>query len=217
MRAHGQWGLLGGSSHLENPNPKLKSSKLAKLAQSSRGTFERKGILRQKNDLNSLDSVSRLASLNSTNRNRILPSEPDTETPYVAERTSQVSAAEPSTSPIEFKDIQASTDLRADHLLAEPSTLANSLFHLWVAPKTAADSLLRIYADLYPLTVSDQSQVQKAFSGASPDDVVRSAQSKGGLRGYVILLPSPSNCSCYSDEATQPRGARLSSPVYTDH
>jgi hypothetical protein len=65
---------------------------------------------------------------------------------------------------------------RSDHLLASPSLLAESLFQCWVAPREAADSLLRIYADLYLFTAGSQSQANSAFSTASPDDVVKIAQ-----------------------------------------
>ena len=48
-------------------------------------------------------------------------------------------------------------------------------------PQDVANSLLRIYANLYLLTVSDETQLQKAFFTSSPDDIVRNAQlpSKG--------------------------------------
>ena len=190
MRAHGQWGLLGGSSNQDKSNAKPKSSKLAKLAQSNRGAFERKGIQRQKQDLGGFESVSRLASLSSSARPQSkLSALPSTETPSAPEPTTQPGITDATTSLIESEDVKASTDLRADHLLAEPSTLANSLFHLWVAPSIAADSLLRIYADPYLLTVSDPSQLQKAFSTASPDDVVRNAQNKGCLgKKHELIL-----------------------------
>lgn len=48
-------------------------------------------------------------------------------------------------------------------------------------PQDVANSLLKIYANLYRLTVSDETQLQKAFFAASPDDIVQNAQlpSKG--------------------------------------
>lgn len=181
MRARSQWGLLGGSAHQEKSNIKPKSSKLAKLAQSSRGAFERKGIERQKQDIGPFESVSRLASLTSSSRPQIRPIAPPPNNKMASPTgcTTETSAPEPPSSLVDTEDVKASTDLRAAHLLAEPSTLADSLFRLWVAQKNAPDSLLRICADPYLLTVSDQSHLQKAFSTASPDDIVRSAQSKG--------------------------------------
>jgi len=218
MRAHGQWGLLGGSSNQEKSNAKTKSSKLAKLAHSSRGAFERRGIQRQNQDLGSFESVSRLASLSSSTRPQSQLSAPSrTETPSVPEATVQPNIIDATTSLIESEAVKASTDLCADHLLAEPSTLANSLFRLRVAPKNAADSLLRMYADPYLLIVSDQSQLQKAFSTASPDDVVRSAQSKGCLGRNINLLPRCSNGNYCPGETAQRRRACISDPVYRDH
>lgn len=181
MRARGQWGLLGGSSHQEKSNTKPKSSKLAKLAQSSRGAFERKGTQRQKQDIGAFQSVSRLASLTSSSRPQIQPTIPlpDNKMDSPTDPTTETSAPDLPNSLVDTEDVKASSDLRAAHLLAEPSTLAGSLFRLWVAQKIAPDSRLKIYADPYLLTVSDQSQLQKAFSTASPDDIVRSSQSKG--------------------------------------
>jgi len=183
MRARGQWGLLGGSSHQDKLNVKSKSSKLAKLAQSSKGAFERKGIQRKKQDIGTFESISRLASLTSSSCPHILPAAPPPTNKMAsgADPVAETSDLDPPNSLIDSEDVKAPTDLRAAHLLAEPSTLADSLFRLWVAEKNAPDSPLRIYADPYLLTVSDQSQLQKAFSTASPDDIVRSAQSKGCL------------------------------------
>jgi hypothetical protein len=186
MRARGQSGLLGGSSRQDKPNATPKSSKLAKLAQSSRGAFEKKAILRQKQDSSSFESVSRLAALSLGSR----PPNPSTavKSETIPEARSQPSAADsiPRVED-ESEDLKASTDLRADHLLAEPSMLADSLFRLWIVPKNAADSLSRIYADPYLLTVSDQSQLQNAFSTSSPDDVVQRAQLRGKRNSGVLV------------------------------
>ena len=184
MRARGQWGLLGGSSHHEKSDIKPKSSKLSRLAQSSRGAFERKGTQRQKQDIGTFQTVSRLASLTSSSRPQIQPTKPSPNNKMASptDPTTETSAPDPPNPPnslLDTEDVKVSSDLRAAHLLAEPSTLAGSLFRLWVAQKDAPDSLLRLYADPYLLTVSDQSQLQKAFSTASPDDIVRSSQSKG--------------------------------------
>ena len=204
MHARGQWGLLGGSSHHEQSNMKPKSSKLAKLAQSSKGAFERKGIHRQKQDPGTFESVSRLSSLSLSSRPQLQRTKPPLVKDIVpaTEPKVEASPSDPMHHPIESENRNASTDLRAADLLADPSTLADSLFRIWVAPENTPDSLLRIYADPYLLTVSDQAQLQKAFSSASPDDVVRSAQSKDCVVRNMSLLARHSNGAHRQPEAT---------------
>ena len=53
-------------------------------------------------------------------------------------------------------------------------------------PQDVANSLLRIYANPYLLTVSSAAQLQKAFATASPDDIVRNAQLPG--KGISLTL-----------------------------
>jgi hypothetical protein len=125
-----------------------------------------------------LASISRLAALNSGSKSE--PSPPPPNVPQ-SNQPSDSSNEDVRTYIPDFNDINALTDPHADHLLAQPSTFANSLFQLWVMPQDVANSLLRIYANLYRLTVSDETQLQKAFFTASPDDIVQNAQlpSKG--------------------------------------
>lgn len=172
-RGSGQWGLLGGSSSSEKA-PKSKSSKLANLARSSRGAFDKRGSKLHANSSTRLDSVSRLASLNSGSRSQRSP---------VAEVTvpetrpiSSLVIVNPQSDALESTNVKAFTDPSADHLIAQPSLFADSLFHLWGVPQDVANSLLRIYANPYLLTVTNEAQLRKAFSTSSPDDIVRNAQ-----------------------------------------
>lgn len=88
-------------------------------------------------------------------------------------------------------DIQAITpeepppDPSFYHLLAQPSILAKSLFHSWILPNHAANSLTGINTDPFMLIVTKESRLSDAFSTPSPDDVVQNAQmrSKGKPEG----------------------------------
>lgn len=175
MRGSGQWGLLGGSSNPGKSTTKPKPSKLANLARSSRGAFDNRET-KQQTVSSRLDSVSRLASLNTASRSQQLPVDsnlaPRTEPlPILVNDDVQADISKPS-------DVNPFTDPSAD-LLALPSLLASSLFRLWVVPEDVASSLLRIYANPYFLIVANETQLRKAFSTSSPDDAVRSAQLRG--------------------------------------
>ena len=179
-RGCGQWGLLGGSPNPDKASVKTKTSKLATLARSSKGAFDKR---QQYHPSSRVASISRLAALNSGSK-----SESSTPPPKVtqSERSSDSSREDAPTYISDSIDINVLTDPHADHLLAQPSILANSLFQLWVMPRDVANSILRIYANLYLLTVSDKSQLQKAFSSSSPDDIVRNAQLP--RKGIYLLL-----------------------------
>ena len=174
MRRRGQWGLLGGSSNLNMGNPRTKPSKLANLARSSRGAFDKKGSRQQNEATKRFDSVSRLAALSSGIASQTLSNTPPT-IPRV-EPVSIPSKVDLQPNVLEPANVQAFTDPLADHLLAQPSPFANSLFHFWVTPQDVANSLLRLYANPYLLTVSNEDQLQKAFSTKSPDDIVQNAR-----------------------------------------
>jgi hypothetical protein len=101
-----------------------------------------------------------------------------------------VSQTQPASKPVndnvrvdvhESTDVKAFTDPHADDLLAQPSPLADSLFHLWAMPQDVANSLLKIYTNPYLLTVSNEAQLQEAFSTASPDDIVQNTQLRGKI------------------------------------
>lgn len=180
-RGSGQWGLLGGSSNSEKA-PKAKSSKLSNLARSSRGAFDKRVSKLLANSSNRLDSVSRLASLNTGSRSQhspvaeaIVPETKPISNPVVANLQSNL---------LESTDVKAFTDPSADHLIAQPSLFADSLFHLWGVPQDVANSLLRIYANPYLLTVTNEAQLRKAFSTSSPDDIVRNAQLRKRISLY---------------------------------
>ena len=176
LGGRGQCGLSGGSSGQGKEGSKTKPSKLANLARSSRGAFEKKGLSLQKEPTLKFESVARLASLSAASR---LPQSP-ADRVVVPENRLEVSPIRETRFPdapiSEHEPTEASTDPAPGRLLERPSLFANSLCHLWVVPQDAADILLRIHANPYVLTVSNESQLQKAFSTASPDDVVRNAQ-----------------------------------------
>lgn len=187
-RGCGQWGLLGGSSSPDKGNVKTKPSKLASLARSSKGAFDKRSPRQQYDHSSRLASVSRLAALNSGSKSE----QPLTPTPYVPQsgRPSDSSNDDTNADVPDSINVNALTDPHADHLLAQPSILANCLFQLWVVPQDVTNSLLRIYANPYLLTVSNETQLQKAFSTASPDDIVRNARlpSKGMLTLIWLLI-----------------------------
>ena len=173
-RGCGQCGLLGGSSNPDKGSVKTKPSKLASLARSSKGAFDKRSSRQQYDHSSRLASISRLAAFNSGSKSEQPPTPPPN-FPQ-SERPSDSSTEDARSDVPNPIDVNRLTDPHADHLLAQPSTLANSLFQLWVVPQDVANSLLRIYANPYLLTVSNEAQLQKAFSTASPDDVVRNAQ-----------------------------------------
>lgn len=181
MYRRGQWGLLGGSSlNPENPT-KTRPSKLANLAKSSRGAFEKRS---PRKDIK-LDSVSRLATLSSRGQKSLdvaLAPSPPSEVESVALEKIESSAPET----LKETTVKVTTGPSVDHLLTPPSFLADSLFQVWVKPKDVADPLMRIYADIYFLTVSNASQLQTAFSAPSPDDIVLKAQQQSKSSSRVI-------------------------------
>lgn len=176
IHAKGQWGLLGGSSHSDKGGANAKPSKLANLAQSSRGAFGKR-ISQQIKVPSKLDSVTRLAALSSGARSKV-PGPMPKSIISRNELTTMPSDDSVQVNVMESDDVKPSTDPCADHLLGHPSVVANSLFHLWVVPKGMADSLLRIHANPYLLIVSNEASIQKAFTSASPDDIVQAAQNR---------------------------------------
>jgi hypothetical protein len=195
MRTRGQWGLLGGSSNLDKQSGKSKQSKLANLARSSRGAFERKGIIYHKANHDNMDAVSRLAALNSASQaQQPVPSSPSSDLPR-RESLSRRSDSAPLNEAQKPKHVDVSTDPHCDHLLAHPSILAKSLFQLWAVPRDMNALLHGMYANFFFLTVSNESQVKDAFSTASPDDIVLDAQShkkctRTVFPHNVVVLPA---------------------------
>jgi hypothetical protein len=167
VRGGGRGGLLGGSSNTKQATKSSKPSKLAKLARSSKGAFDQKGTSIRSS------SSSRLASLKSGGQKvldgPLLSNEaPQEQTPSqpIMETIKDIPHEIPLTSP----------GPSSDHLIAQPSLLAKSLFQFWVVPHEAADSLLNIYANLYLFTAGNEAQLKSAFSTVSPDDIVKNAQ-----------------------------------------
>ena len=162
-------------------------SKLASLARSNRGAFDKKGILRQRAAGN-LNSVARLAALSST------PPTPPTSPAAVVlldDASSQATAHKVTESHIsESNGAKAFTDPRPDHLLAQESSFANCLFRFHVAPQNAAHLLLGMYTNAHSLAAANDMQSKNAFSTPSPDDVVQRARrpNKGSPFHFIVLI-----------------------------
>ena len=174
QRGSGQWGLLGGSSNATRAKPKL--SKLASLAKSNRGASDKNGV-QQKGLSYALDSVARLSSLSSKPRPNLSSSSSVAGVPE-QEAASFIVDERPGRLDQPPNVVEAPTDHCADHLLAHPSTLADSLFHFWVVPQNTASLLLKIYANTSLLIVGGDAQSKDAFSTPSPDDVVQNAHQR---------------------------------------
>jgi len=167
-RGWDRWGLLGGSS--SGTGNRGKQSKLANLARSSRGAFDKSASTSASTRLS---SMSRLATLTSKSQTRPTlpisnrrpsspPLIPQTDSPALLESTPKQSAPDP----IPF------------HLLSPPSLLADCLYCLSLVPRDAATSAVNIQANPYLLIGSTKAQVRKAFANPSPDDIVQKAQSQ---------------------------------------
>jgi len=173
VRACGQWGLLGGSSKMSKEPAKQKPSKLAALARSSRGAFEKKLDANRVSAAGvNLESVVRLSSLSSR--------PPPPEVPVLAQTSSKdptdsTKVDELSLEAKSLRQSESSIDPCSDNLLAPPSFFALSLFCSYVVPRGAAESLLKIYTNPLLLTGTGEAQLKKAFSTASPDDVTENA------------------------------------------
>jgi hypothetical protein len=172
--------LLGGSSNARNA--KARPSKLASLAKSTRGAFEKKEI-QQKAPSSSLGSVARLSSLSSNARPKNdSASLPPAQTP-LQEPSSTVVTDGSGHVDHHPRSVEPSTDPRADDLLAQPSTLAKSLCHISVIPHSSARLLLKIHANTSLLTAGSEGQLKNAFAAPSPDDIVQNAQRR--VKGFV--------------------------------
>lgn len=176
-RGWGQWGLLGGSSSGRGGN-RGKPSKLANLARSSRGVFDKTASTSAPSTR--LGSVSRLATLASRSQTVTpIPSPPPrpASLPPTQVDTSALKESPPKQPPL---------DPIPSHLLSTPSLLADSLYYLSLIPRQAAASILNIQANPYLLIGATKAQVQTAFANPSPDDIVQKAQSqsKGTQASY---------------------------------
>jgi len=173
LRACGQWGLLGGSSKMRKEAPKPKPSKLATLARSSRGAFEKKiDANRDSAATVNLESVARLSSLSSR---RPPVGAPVLSQPPSKDPTDSIKVQEFSQEATSLGKSQSSTDLCSDNLFALPSCFATSLFYSYIMPRGVAESLLKIYTNPFLLTGTDEAQLKRAFATASPDDVTQNA------------------------------------------
>jgi hypothetical protein len=168
-RGWGQWGLLGGSA-TGRGSTRGKPSKLASLARSSRGAFDKSASTPSPSTR--LGSVSRLAALSSRSQS-VTPVPSPSPRPPSPLRPQLDDPVLPEASPK-----QTAPDPIPTHLLSTPSLLADSLYYLSLIPRQATASLCNLQANPYLLIGSTKAQVQKAFSNPSPDDIVQKAQSK---------------------------------------